>query len=834
MTHSVTSSVVTVTAQIPGGNLATLQTTRDLSNPTWTDFGKPIDCPLPRSVEFAVPMSKTRLSPNSLFFRVKLETSRATQRFFFAHHYGGKNLDFGAPPQVAGGPIFLFTQNGTVAQQIQVEEINDRHEVRLHLGSFVLGVKQPAVIRGTEIGTRISLSSDLPLELQNPANLNTVFARNQIFALDGDSVIWAANRDLVVKPQNGRSADRTPLVVGLRQLSEDEFWDFVATDGSDARPTSGFLRVPQDKPFASAYWEASWGSVIEIAAGESISMEDYLGLPIPAGVTIRGNRRGVLVGPELRQPNFIDGSLFKVFGDDVRITGLRLRGPSRSVDSNPPNSSCIEVSDQFVRTLIDHNDLSDWPESTVSVTGGHAGEFSCGDDVAPGAHAKNVRVVRNFIHDNQREGAGYGVVVGSGGYVDIEGNTFLRNRHAIAADGTLGNSYSAWFNLVLADAPCYGFLCHDHEQDFDMHGSDRSSHHTGGSAGSAVEIARNTFFGTNRRNFDLRGQSCGVNLFHDNISRQSAEDAIRWFVPSSPFSTSGDQISPPSTPPSWLVMQNNQFDAPNPTDHLAVGDFDGDGKDDLFLATGGAWYFASGGVAEWRLLSANTDTLDHLMLGDFDGDGITDVFTQHGFNWDISWGGKSPWQTVNVSGNILGNSVVGDFDGDHRADVFYADGQHWYVSYGGNTPFVLVNDSSFRVPDLRFGDFNADGRTDVFSVVSQSWQVSFSATSPWTRLRSKLTDSVSNLIVADFDGDGRADVATVALGSSLNIQWKISRSGTGGWTTLRSDPLGVQVAGLGRFGGNRSVDLLQWHEDYWDICPKALGPGQRLSRQNMR
>ena len=570
--------------------------------------------------------------------------------------------------------------------------------MRLYLGNKVLGVKQPLVnnpgVLAMEAAAAAPLA-DIPLELQDEANLNTIFSRTQIFALDGDSIIWAANRDLVVKVQNGRGANRTPLVVGQRHLSDDEFWDFIATDGSDARPTTGFVRVPQDKPFVRAYWEATWGTVIEIAAGESINMQDYLGLPLVAGVTMRGNRRGTQLGPELYQPRLVGGAVFEIAGSDVRITGLRLRGPSRSEDSSSPYVGAVKAPDRFARTLIDHNDVSDWTGGAIEVAGEHANEFGCSQDTPLSARPQNVRVVRNFIHDNRREGGGYGVVVGAGGYAYIEGNTFLRNRHAIAADGTMLNSYSAWFNLVSADAPCYGTLCRQHEQDFDMHGSDPSSHHTGGSAGSAVEIARNTFLGTNRINFDLRGQSCGVNQFHDNVLCQSAGAAVRWFLPNSPFSNSGRQLSlssqpPLNTVPPWLSIRNNQFSAANPTNRLGVGDFDGDGKEDLFLATGAAWYYAPAGVAEWRFLGAQTDKIDNLMFGDFDGDGRTDVFTQHNANWDVSWGGRSKWENINVSWNILGSAAIGDFDGDHRADVFYADGQHWYVSYGGVGQFWMT------------------------------------------------------------------------------------------------------------------------------------------------
>ena len=62
--------------------------------------------------------------------------------------------------------------------------------------------------------------------------------------------------------------------------------------------------------------------------------------------------------------------------------------------------------------------------------------------------------------------------------------------------------------------------------------------------------------------------------------------------------------------------------------------------------------------------------------------------------------------------------------------------------------------------DLRFGDFNADKRTDVFGVVSNAWRVSYSAVSSWEFLRSKLSDTVDTLHIADFDGNGTDDVAT--------------------------------------------------------------------------
>jgi hypothetical protein len=69
---------------------------------------------------------------------------------------------------------------------------------------------------------------------------------------------------------------------------------------------------------------------------------------------------------------------------------------------------------------------------------------------------RTVRVLRNFLHHNARAGLGYGVTIHANGFATILGNTFLYNRHAIAADGIAGTGYAAFDNLVLSDAPEYG------------------------------------------------------------------------------------------------------------------------------------------------------------------------------------------------------------------------------------------------------------------------------------------------------------------------------------------------------------------------------------------
>jgi hypothetical protein len=794
---------------------------------------------------------------------------------FTVRSYGGKCLDFGPlsirPVAVFGGaPVVIADCNGSASQQVRVEELTDRpgRLVILRAGGGVIGKKQeivadPGVFFTAQEESRssepVSLGAQLfavaadqtPLETQSYTG-----SVGQIFALDGDSIILAADRNLVVEVQRNRGANRTPLVLGRRNLDDSEFWDFTAVDGSGRRPTSGFVRITRDildingthvqQAFVNAVQNGQAGTVLEVDPNAMFTLANAPQLQIPAGVTIRGDRRGARLGPQLTDEPFPGEAMFEISGDDVRITGLRLRGPSHSTDTDTPKSNGILAHDDlFTRSIIDHNELSDWPGAAVTVEGGDDAERcrirdNRDDPVLLPPREENVRVARNFIHHNQRQNSGYGVVTSSGAYARVEGNTFVSNRHAIASDGRARSAYRALNNLVLADAPKQDrkYWFDDYTHDFDMHGTnklivwilgyEKEIAGFGGTGGEFVEIARNTFLGKGkgRQNFDLRGEPCFAAVLHQNISLQSLGDSIGC---GTVLGTNycGNGIN------KLKVYDSYQFNAVNPTTKLGVGDFDGDGKEDLFLATGAAWYFAPAGQAEWRFLNSRSEKIDQLLFGDFDGDKRTDVFTQHDASrWDVSWGGASPWEAINGSGELAGNAAIGDFNGDGRDDVFYANGAEWYVSYSGTGLFTHMASAAHRVADLRFGDFNGDGKTDVFGVVGDQWMAVYGGTSYWAPLRARLTTGVAGLIVADFNGDGRDDIArSLYVQSGYFLQ--VSFGGAGDWTSMRSG-LGFIMA-YGRFDSAPGADPLFWSSgNTLDIASGGSGATLRHSRHDMR
>src|SRR5205085_901509 len=185
--------------------------------------------------------------------------------------------------------------------------------------------------------------------------------------------------------------------------------------------------------------------------------------------------------------------------------------------------------------------------------------------------------------------------------------------------------------------------------------------------------------GDTRRAFQLRGTPTLGAIFSDNVLGHPDADAA--------FKID------PSVDRSKLTLQPNRYGT-NTGAQLAVGDFDGDGRADVFQATGAGWWYSPTGRAPWHFLNQATRTLGQLRLGDFNGDGRTDVFTIRSGQWLVSWGGRTQLVTLNPQrmSASLGGLVLADFDGDGRTDVARSHNGRWEVSWGGRTQWRALRE----------------------------------------------------------------------------------------------------------------------------------------------
>lgn len=797
----------------------------------------------------------------------------ANHLFYINDLGGGRCIDAGPPQSWAqGSPLFINACNHTAGEEIRVTEIDHSyHDVILSVAlqptnappnaqlAAPHGATNAVFCIGVQ-GGRVVPTAMLELQTCNPPSAA------QRFAVDGDAILMGSQttgkvtRDFVIERQNGSTVPQTPLVVATRDRWEEEplpidarYFQFEAVDGSGAAPTSGFLTVA-DAAHLSCAAQCGWGTVVQILDdGAPLDISAPPAIGVVDGTTIRGYRSRTYQGPEIRTCSTNFDEAFDVFGHDIRFTGLRLLGPNGTsgCGQNATSGDAIDVEPSGTATnpvlpsfWIDHMEVANWPGATVQV--GAVPSSVVISRPPPYPNAPYVRVTANFLHDNV-----YGS--GTGGlFTQIRANVFDNNSNQPVTsrvdrceEGYQG--YAAMDNLFLSE---HGPSSSD---DVDMHGNENPGNWYNGVAGDYFDVGSNTFLATDTGNYlanvNQRGAPCRFTKIHDNVFLQRKGQAIH-----DPCSNCNTCISitigvpPTSIPfcvPSWgpPIEYNDKFNAQDPTlGTLLVGDFDADQIDDVFLATGAAWYYSSGGRAEWRFLNRMVELAPALLLGDFDGDGRADVLTVHGPNIDVSWAGVSTWQTINTTTWPLSNLAVGDFDGDGRSDLLLATGRQWLFASGGQNwaPFA---DHPDTIPNLRFGHFTKKNKTQILRLENSHWQVTELGTSIWTDIGPAPVglDSVSGLVAGDFDGQGYTELATSVIqphGRGIaSYLWLYTSPGHNArWSDLGGSVGPIALVPIGRFGGSGQAGEIQWLNNSFSLTQGvgAQSTTQLLSRQLMR
>jgi hypothetical protein len=592
--------------------------------------------------------------------------------------------------------------------------------------------------------------------------------------------------------------------------------------------------------------------------------------PVSRGPVIRLGKR------EDAPRYFIKVDCRTTANDGVRFSGFRLEGPDQgqqSVDqSGLTFDACVgvEVSNMEISgwgaSAIEINDTFDPDELTRTQSDG--GRIT--------RHA-DVLVAGNFLHHNQHpahgHAAGYGVDLGAGAWAQITGNVFDHNRHSIAASGNVGG-YLARHNLVLRGGGYHGRWYSAYTHQFDVHGTAHCTawvyglaslaslllvagafaiHPVAGAIVAALALLGQIyyfFFADKDRIYNCGFAGIEMTML-DNSFQYSDGPAIKFRGTPRRVATVDRNVFPHGrlyengfsftdaaihgASPLNLAIGTNDTLNTNTYGDYGVCDFDGDGVDDLFLATGTTWWYSSFGEMHWSYMNAKTEYVKDLRFGYVDNDRRCDVVADFGGAWHFVSGGYGNWTSLGAFGTPLKDVALGRFDvsltdsqpGATRRTTHAfrrrSDGQWeiaplfggptWsssYVVQGPNGAETRSLQSSGKPFDrLQFGDFTGDGVTDVLAIDGGHWSISESALGAWRPLNPALADDVSRVVVANMDAVDNVDdilkFETKAAGNHVVATWSRSRNGTDAWEPFATYSFpkvdAANIRGLaGRFG----------------------------------
>jgi uncharacterized repeat protein (TIGR01451 family) len=250
---------------------------------------------------------------------------------------------------------------------------------------------------------------------------------------------------------------------------------------------------------------------------------------------------------------------------------------------------------------------------------------------------------------------------------------------------------------------------------------------------------------------------------------------------------------------------------------IAVGDFNFDGLADIATvggALGSAWVHVLLGKADGTFAPAfsspaGSATDVSLIVADFNGDGKADIaagsFFATGVNIMLGKGDGTflPPLTNNTGFAVFMASA--DFNGDGKSDVVTLDGAasaSILLSNGDGTfqPALSMLLNSVGPPDgLAVGDFNGDGKADLavsnFGGGVQVFAGNGDGTfQPYQQATTYMTGTgPGRLVVGDFNGDGRADIAVSTSGNAVSL---LLGSAAGlNISSTHTDPFGLGVNG---------------------------------------
>jgi hypothetical protein len=450
-------------------------------------------------------------------------------------------------------------------------------------------------------------------------------------------------------------------------------------------------------------------TTVIVKDGVELNLTPHQGGPISiaGGVQLIGERMARLGTPYQPGPRLFvtfnrswnlsnwPNPLFRIEGDNVRFSGVRLEGPGSPPDEwrakVPPQgyTKAILVGDEDlgffpINIEIDHNELYNWNTDAVDVradcspqpcdgriwTGFTSMAWSDPSGITypkwQGTDSEPIYIHDNYFHDNFYGDPYFGYGVGIGGsHALIERNVFDGHHHAIAGGNDHHTGYRVYRNLVLKNGD-------GRNQQFDMHG-------------------------TTYCNEDDKNANHGKGTWHQECGYAGHDIDIRWnsfLWFNSGFTWEAPAIKVRGLPslfweflrPVGIVVKSNVFNHEILNYAVVVN---GTGLEDPPVVTVGSdllignprlWVDNQGADPDDNLLAASDASLSwdddyhHSDACDFDGDQIPDRLITTGQTWWFRSGdtsrGPTPWVYLTTSTLLVRDVSLVPSSNGHGCDIY--------------------------------------------------------------------------------------------------------------------------------------------------------------------
>ncbi len=259
---------------------------------------------------------------------------------------------------------------------------------------------------------------------------------------------------------------------------------------------------------------------------------------------------------------------------------------------------------------------------------------------------------------------------------------------------------------------------------------------------------------------------------------------------------------------------------------FTLGDLNNDGKLDVIVR--GSYLYRLFGKGDGTFtqpveISKFYSSPGQTQIADFNGDGLADLAISGEYNFYIYYGtgggrlaAPIPYDVGGVSGGLLtGHLRTGD-----NLDVIVSDFFGFSILF--STPKGFEDSVNIPVPlnpsSIAGADFNGDGKTDLIVTGGTEFQVFFGtgkASKPFTRGPTTALPSGHAVVTADFNRDGKEDVAISTYDPGTGITSFEVSLGNGDGTfqapvTVHSAAVGYQELAAGDLNGDGYPDLIIW------------------------